>query len=108
MDSYASLRAQAAALAVPLVVGIGCHAPAGWWIACRVDALADIDGPCLAIGLPHRDELRLAATLPCCTSKLQIQTALRVLLVSGNTPLLPSIFVAPTPLAEVKQKCGRG
>lgn len=62
--SYATARAEALRTGRPLVIGVGCCAPAGDWLLVCVPALEGFEGPCVVVSQVSHGKLWWNGTLP--------------------------------------------
>jgi len=75
---YDRAHAEALKSGKPMVVGVGCAAPAGKWVTTYAKGLDGYAAPCVVLGVPDGDSLTWVRTFPATARQADIDLALTV------------------------------
>jgi hypothetical protein len=89
-DYTASLQ-QCLSTNTPVVIGVGCTPPQGYWIQCQVPELPGVAGPAVLVGTPGTAQVNWVATLPATGSAWQVTLALFGNLRTVSAPAQPGV-----------------
>lgn len=91
---YPTGRRWAVSAGTPLVVGVGCAAPAGDWNVVNVGALEGFEAPCVVVSRPEGGDLYWVKTLPAAATAKDVGDALKPAVVPAPI-IAPPVFAPP-------------